>query len=227
MANKKNDDNKATNKYSDVAADSASVKEEVVGVESVQLEAERGEEQEMEYVLVNNGSYVNLQKMSSPSRQALQRDETDGDETFYENSPYATKQFQETDKKELENERLDNTGVYVNKEEFKRPTSLPTRSSEADVNNDDMYVNTFLAREEIAEDSPIYANQEVVMSMRTNKAYGINDRPGDQQLQQQGEVDNSGEEYVYVDVNADRPEPEDEYEELADFGVKTFAKKSS
>ena len=179
----------------------------------------------MEYVLVNNGSYINLQKMSSPSRQALQRDKMNGDETFYENSLCSTKHFQETDKKELENECLDNTGMYVKKGEFKRPTSLPTRSSETDMNNDDMYVNTFLAQEELAEDSPIYAQQEVVMSMRTNKAYGINDRPGDQQ--QQDEVDNSGEEYEYVDVNADRPEPEDEHEELADFGVKTFAKKSS
>ena len=46
----------------------------------MQLEAERGEEQEMEY---DNGSCVNLKKMSTPSRLALQRDEMDDNEIFY------------------------------------------------------------------------------------------------------------------------------------------------
>ena len=47
MASKRND-NKATNSDVTDTSDSASVKEEVAVVESVQLEAERGEEQEME-----------------------------------------------------------------------------------------------------------------------------------------------------------------------------------
>lgn len=139
--------------------------------------------------------------------QAIQADTI---EDYYENNPYARGYFQERDKTKLEKKDYENTGVYLNQEEFKRPTALPTHSNN---NENDLYVNTFLARENLAVDSPVYVNQGVLVSIGPNKAYGITDRS---QLQVLGEDENGGEdEYVYVETNRDGPE--DEYEDMALF----------
>lgn len=185
------------------ASDLASTrKEAVVVVDRAEKGMEEMKKKEVEQVSNNDSSYVNLKKISETP------DHTNMNEDYYEDNPYARGYFQ-GDKTEVEKKDYENAEVYLN-QEFKRPSSLPTHNSETNNKENDLYVNTFLAREDLAEDSPMYVNQRVLASLSPNKVCGMTDRSQQQLVE---------DEYVYVETNRDGPE--DEYEDMAYFGAQT------
>lgn len=197
------------------ASDMASAaKQAAVVVDREEKGVEEMQKKEAEQVNNDNSSYVNLQNMSkTPYHTNMNQD-------YYEDNPYARGTFQE-DQTKGDKKDYENAEVYLN-QEFERPSAQPTHSSETNNNENDLYENTFLARKGLVEDSSVYVNQRVLASVSPNKAYGMTNRS---QLQEQQEEDGLEDEYVYVETNRDGPE--DEYEDMAYFGVQTFLQKSS
>ena len=216
--------------------DSSSVREEVVVVlKGAEKRAGQGEDNNQE-TDNNEDSYVNVQDVATPivtPTHNRDKTETETDEALYENNPFARKL--EKNKKALKKEEEkedENNELYVNQDEFKRPTSLETRGNEED-NEDELYVNTDRAREEFADlesvESPIYMNQGQSISTSTNKAYGVTTRSENleelqQQMEREAQDNGREEEYVYVEVTANSPE--DEYHDMSTFDIQKFLKKS-